>query len=282
MRRPGGRARAGLAGLALLLALVSTGTRAAAERILALAPHVVETLYAIGAGPEIVGAVSFSDFPEAARALPRVGNYRKVSVEGALRLRPSLAIVMDEGVVGVRKLREFGVRVELSHPKTVEGVLRDIVHLGSLTGHEDEAEQVAAGLRERLEALRLGVPERPPRVFYEVWHQPLITAGGGDFISDALTRIGAQNIFASLAGDNPRVSVEAVLRARPDIFIIPGESRDVGERARAWRELMEDPELKVVEAPHDLFHRPGPRLIEGMEQLQAELRRALASDDGAP
>lgn len=266
-----------------LFALCLFASRGSAEeRILALAPHVVETLYAVGAGPEIVGAVSFSDYPEAARALPHVGNYRQIAVEAAIRLRPTLAIAMDSGVTGLDKLREFGIRVELSHPTTVEEVIEDIVRLGAITGHEKEAERVASDFRDRLVQLRRRRPSPRPRVFYEIWHEPLVTAGGGGFISNALLEIGAHNIFQSLTADSPRVSIEAVLRAKPDVLIIPGEARDVAERARVWRELMQDPNVKVVEADHDLLHRPGPRLIEGMERLQRDLRQALQGAGAAP
>jgi len=247
----------------------------AEERILALAPHVAETLYAVGAGPEIVGAVSFCDYPAEAKALPRVGDYRKITVEAAIRLHPTLAIAMDDGVIGLDKLREFGIRVEVSHPTTAEGVAADIVRLGKMTGHGKEALQVANSIRERLKILRSRRRKPMPRVFYEIWHEPLVAAGGGGFISNALLEIGARNIFEDLSADSPRVSIEAVLRAKPDVLVIPDEARNVGERAKAWRELMEDPEQIVVRADHDLLHRPGPRLIDGMERLQQDLHAAL-------
>ncbi|MCP5057161.1 MAG: cobalamin-binding protein [bacterium] len=259
--------------LALLFLVASPGF--AEERILALAPHVVETLYAVGAGPEIVGAVSFSDYPDEAKALPRVGNYRKVTVEAAIRLRPTLAIAMDDGVIGLDKLRELGIRVEVSHPTTVLGVADDIVRLGKMTGHGAEAMRVADSIRKRLEILRNRRRKPMPRVFYEIWHDPLVTAGGGGFISSALLEIGARNIFEDLSADSPRVSIEAVLRAKPDVLVIPDEARNVGERARTWRELMEKPDQIVVRADHDLLHRPGPRLIDGMELLQRDLHTAL-------
>ena len=248
----------------------------ASERILALAPHVVEILYAVGAGPEIVGAVSFADHPPAAKTLPRIGDYRKVSVEAALRLEPTIAIAMDDEVIGLDQLRELGVRIETSHPTTVEGVLDNIVRLGALTGHRARAEEVAAALRVRLEALRKSRFDGAPTAFYEIWHEPLIAAGGGSFISDALREIGIANVFGDLPSDSPRVSIEAVLRKRPDVLILPGESRDVGERVAEWTSLFRDPELRTVEAAHDLLHRPGPRLLDGMEKLQRDLRQVLA------
>lgn len=268
-------ARRGRFLLCVLLGLAWAGPGIAKERILALAPHVVEILYAVGAGPEIVGAVSFADHPEEAKALPRIGDYRKVTVEAALRLDPTIAIAMDHEVVGLDALRRLGIRVETSHPTTVEGVLQNIVRLGKITGHGARAEEVAAALRLRLEALRAARFDEAPNAFYEIWHEPLITAGGGSFISDALREIGVANVFGDLPSDSPRVSIEAVLRKRPDVLILPGESRDVSERIAHWRSLFRDPSLATVEAAHDLLHRPGPRLIDGMEKLQADLQRVL-------
>ena len=261
--------------LGALLACAVALPASAEERILALAPHVVEILYAVGAGPEIVGAVSFADHPPAAKALPRIGDYRKVSVEAALRLEPTIAIAMDEEVIGLDRLRELGVRVETSHPTTVEGVLDNIVRLGTIAGHRARAEEVAAELRARLEVLRESRFEQAPTAFYEIWHEPLIAAGGGSFISDALREIGVANVFGDLPSDSPRVSIEAVLRKRPDVLILPGESRDVGERVAEWTSLFRHPGLRTVEAAHDLLHRPGPRLIDGMEKLQRDLRLVL-------
>ncbi|MCP3983705.1 MAG: ABC transporter substrate-binding protein [bacterium] len=261
--------------LSLVFLSLPASPGSAEQRILALAPHIVETLYAVGAGPDIVGTVSFADYPEQAKALPKVGNYRKITVEAAIRLRPTLAIAMDNDVVGLRKLRDLGIRVEVSHPATAEGVADDIVRLGRMVGHGEEALRVADSIRARLEILRSKRREPAPRVFYEIWHEPLLTAGGDGFVSDALIEIGARNIFKSLSTDSPRVSIEAVLRAKPDVLIIPDEARDVDERAQFWRKLMQDPNVIVVGADHDLLHRPGPRLIDGMERLQRNLHTAL-------
>ncbi len=259
------------------LLLFSGAAPANAERrIAALAPHIVEILYAIDAGADVVGAVSFSNHPPEAAALPRVGNYRGVSVEGVLRLEPSLVIAMDASVTGVSELEQQGVRVEYSYPSSVGGVLEDIIRIGDWVDRKPEAARLAGRLRGRLRKLRERRPEEPIRVFYEIWHTPLRTAGGPSFISNALEMIGAENVFSAIEIDAPRVSPEAVLRAAPRAIIVPGESRDVAERERAWRELFEHtPEIVVVEASHDLLHRPGPRLIDGMEQLQGALLRAV-------
>jgi ABC-type hemin transport system substrate-binding protein len=265
---------------ALALAFCATPARAR-ERVLALAPHVVEMLFAIGAGDRIVGAVRFSDYPPEARGLPQVGGYKAIAVEAALRLRPTLAITLDDSASGIERLRDLGVRVEVSRPQSIDGVLADIVRIGAMVDCEPAARALSRRLGARLEELRARRPARPPRVFYEVWHQPLLTAGGSSFLSSALAEIGVENVFDGVATETVRVSPEAVLRAAPDAIVIPTEARDVAERERVWRTWFGDrPELVVIAAEHDLLHRPGPRLIEGMERLQAALLRSMAGAGG--
>lgn len=266
----------------LLLAVALSGPASADERVLALAPHIVEILYAVGAGEQIVGVVRFSDYPPEAKRHPQVGSYKAVTAEAALRLQPTLVIAMDETVSGLDRLRAMGLRVEYSYPETVEGVLSDILRIGRLVDREEQAKRLEAQLRERLQRLRAARPTLPIRVFYEIWHNPLVTAGGPSFISDALEEVGAVNVFRDVPLEGPRVGVESVVRAAPRVIIVPGESRDVAERMKQWREWFAgDTALAFVEAEHDLLHRPGPRLIDGMERLQRELLQAVAASAGA-
>lgn len=273
--RPLWRERAGralCAGLCLLAAAAS-----ADERVLALTPHVVETLYAVGAGDQIVGVVAFSDHPAEARGHPSVGSYRRIATEAALRLEPTLAIAMDPSVSGLSGLRAAGIPVEYSNPRTVEAVIDDIVRLGGLVGRGRPAAQVAEGLRSRLQRLRRRRPNPPIRVFYEIWHDPLTTAGGRSFISDALREIGMANVFDELPLAYTRVSTEAVLRSAPSVVVPapnPGHASDCERFWRGW--LGDDADVAFVTAAHEILERPGPRLIDGMERLQADILKAAA------
>jgi ABC-type hemin transport system substrate-binding protein len=244
------------------------------ERILALAPHIVEILFAIGAGDRVVGVGSFADHPEEARRLPRVATHERVSLEPALRLRPTLAIALDRGLARLDELERLGVRVEVSHPHTVVGVLDEIVHMGRIAGREDRARALERALRERLEEMHARRPPVPPRVFYEVWHSPLIAAGGRSFVSDALRELGFVNVFGDVPLEAPRVSVESVVRAAPDVVVVTGEGGDAQARVSFWREWLGE-EARVVVAAYDRIHRPGPRLFDGMEELQADVIAAL-------
>jgi len=259
----------------LLCALLMISSAAnAAERILALTPHICEIMYAIGAGSEIVGAGEYCDYPEAVSALPKVANHRQVYVEAAFRLEPTLAVALSSGLAGLGRLENEGVRVLSSNPLSPDALLEDMLRMGEFTGHPDEAAIVVEGLRQRLRALRPNQAGPKPRVYYEIWHEPLIAAGGSSLINSVLDELGLENVFAGLPMEGPRVSVESVLLARPDIIILSSEG-DVQARINFWRDWFGQYPVRFVTANADLLHRPGPRLVSGMEELREALKVVL-------
>ncbi|MDX8387498.1 MAG: cobalamin-binding protein [Ghiorsea sp.] len=241
------------------------------ERILALAPHVCEILYAIGAGEDVVGAVSYCDYPEAAKSLPRVGAYNRINVEAAIALKPTMAIVLNEATPGITKLRSLGVKIVKSYPIKVDEVLFDIKRLGKLTGHAKQANQVADKLRVRLDKIEEGNRDDPIRVFYEIWADPLLTAGNNTFIHDVLKRMGLRNVFGDVSLEAPRVNVESVMAAKPKLVIVPSEKRNVSARMQHWKKWL-GKDIQVITVNPDLLHRPGPRLLDGMEDLALQLQ----------
>ena len=258
--------------LLLLMAMFYAANAHAGERILALAPHVCEILFAIEAGPDIVGAVNYCDYPAAAKDIPHVGTYQRINVESALRLEPTMVVVMNREVPGVSQLEQLGVKVIESYPDSFDGIFSDIRKLGKATGREKEAELLVSRLGERLAKVRAHKRESVS-VFYEVWFDPLITAGGQAFITEVLHEAGARNVFAAVSQDTPQVNVEAVLQARPQVIIIPSENRDVHARQSFWESWFGQNKVKFVEVNPDLMHRPGPRLFDGLEALQEALRK---------
>jgi len=238
----------------------------ATERILALAPHVCEILYAIGAGDEIVGGVDYCDYPEPAKHLPRVGDYTGINLEAALRLKPTMAVISGSSRQQ-EQLQALGIRVVRSAPQSVEAVLADIRRLGRLTGHARKAMVLATNMQQRLDRLTKARRGTSKRAFYEVWNDPLQTVGGKGFINDLLQRAGLENVFASIPLETPRVNIEAVLHAAPDVIIIPSEHRDIAARRRFWKHWLGE-NIRIIVVNPDLIHRPGPRIIDGIEALR--------------
>ena len=253
-----------------------------ATRIVSLAPHATELLFALGAGSAIVGTVDTSDFPPAARTLPRVGDARALDLERIVLLAPDLVVTWPwTAPAQVEALRARGVAVFTTRPATIDGIARDLERLGTLTGREAAAAREADSFRVRLADLRArhrGAAR--VRVFYEIWDAPLYTVGGGHLITQALDACGGENVFAALALPAPAVDVEAVLAARPDA-IIAGAERGARpawlDRWRRWPTLpaVANGHLYAIDA--DLLHRPGPRFLEGVEALCAAVDAARDS-----
>lgn len=266
-------------GIALLCLLAWVPSAWADPRILALTPATCEMLFAIGAGPEVVGASDGCDYPHPAQRLPRISDAQRLYVEPALRLRPTLAVAGQANLAGLAALRRAGVRVMLVHPDSVSAMLSAMLTLGRASGHGAEARKAVARLRRDLGRVARAACRPAVPVFYEVWPHPLLTQGESSFITDALSRIGARNVFGGVEMETLRTNVEAVLRTRPRAIIVPAASaKRLAERRAFWRRWL--PGVPVLAADPDLMQRPGPRLIRGMARLQQRLLAACVHGHG--
>ncbi len=245
----------------------------AEERIISLAPHITELLFAIGAGEEIVGAVSYSDYPAAANDIPRIGSYDRISYESVLALEPSLVIGWGSGngEESIVRLRELGLEVYDNNPVTLEDVGQSLKIFGELTGHAEEGARQSAAYFARLELLRSTYTDSAPiRLFYQLWNEPQMTVNGNHLISDVIRLCGGVNIFADAVPLVPRVSIESVVRLNPQAIIAPGMSEQRPEWLDDWYRW---PSIEAVEKGHlfsinpDLMHRHSPRILDGADQL---------------
>lgn len=250
---------------------------APASRVVSLAPHVTELLFAAGAGAQVVGVVDYSDYPPAALALPRVGSAVQIDLETILALRPDLVIGWASGTPtgAVEQLRTLGLPVFLSDPRRLSDIPVALRAFGALTGHADEAGAAAGEFEQRLDALRERYEGREPvRLFYQIWDRPLMTVGGPHMISAVLALCGGENVFAGVDELAPRISEEAVLAADPEV-IVAGTK---GDAATAWLaawarfpQLAAVRDERLVTADPDTLHRQTPRLLDGAEALCAGL-----------
>lgn len=253
---------------------------APARRIVSLAPHVTETLYAAGAGAWLVGAVDYSDYPAAAKTLPRVGGYSKLDLESIAALKPDLVVGWASGnaPAHVARLRALGIPVYLSQPERIDDVAASLERYGELAGTQAVARAAAAAFRDRLQALRTRYGARPKvRTFYQIWKQPLMTVGGTQVISDAIRLCGGENVFADLKPLAPQVTVEAVLAADPEAIIASGMGEARPEWLDDWRQWKTLTAVKrdnLFFIPPDLIQRHTPRLVEGAARLCAHLETA--------
>ena len=251
-----------------------------AQRIITLAPHLAETLFAAGAGERLAGAVAFSDYPEAAKKAASVGGYSQLDLEAITALKPDLVIAWHSGNAPkhIDKLRALGLTVYVSQPERIDDIAREIERLGRLAGTEAIALKAAGQFRARLAALQQRYAGRPAvRTFYQVWNQPLTTVGGRQIISSVISLCGGENVFARLDPLAPTLSEEAVLAANPEAIVASGMDAarpEWLEHWRRWGSLLAVQRNNLFFVPPDLIQRHTPRLLDGAERLCQQLETA--------
>ena len=248
-----------------------------AKRIVTLAPHSAESLFAAGAGDRLVGTVDYSDYPPAAKKIPRVGGYSRLDLEAIVALKPDLVIAWQTGnaPAQIDKLRALGIKVFVTQPNHMEDIARQLEQLGQLAGSEITAGSAARAFRERLSALRTGNADKPKvRVFYQIWKNPLMTVGGQQIITDAIHLCGGENVFGQLTQMAPTVSVEAVLEADPEIIVATGMGDARPEWLHDWDKWTRMTAVRHGNLFHinpDIMQRHTPRILDGTEKLCADL-----------
>lgn len=254
-----------------------------AQRIVSLAPHATEMLFAVDAGARVVATVAHSDYPPAARAVPRVGGSAGVDLERILALQPDLVVAWASGspARAIARLRDLGIPVYLTEPRALDDIAGNLERLGRLAGNEATARARADELRKRMRELTARYAGRSTvRVFYQVLDPQLITINGDHLISDVLRRCGGENVFAGLPALAPVVSEEAVLHADPEAIVAGGIEADWRSWRARWRAL---PVLTAVRRnalffiSADLLHRHGPRMLDGAARLCRALEHARAA-----
>ena len=251
--------------------------KAPAKRIITLAPHATELLYAAGAGDRLIGTVEYSDFPPAAKKVPRVGSYDRFDLEAISALKPDLIIAWETGnpAAQVEKLKALGLTVYVTQPNRMEDVAGQLERFGRLAGTEATADAAAAQFRQRLETLRRNNSGKPKiRVFYQIWITPLMTVGGPQIITSAIQLCGGENVFGHLTQMAPTVSVEAVLAADPEAIVATGMGDARPEWLNDWNKWPRMMAVKRGNLFHihpDLMQRHTPRILDGAEKLCADL-----------
>ena len=251
-----------------------------AERIISLAPHTTELLFEIGAGDKVIAVAEYSDYPPAARRLPRVSNHNSINLESILSMQPDLIIALQSGshMLPLKQLSRFGIPVYFSEPLLLTDIPKDMTNFGMLTGMEKTANRIAQTFQYRLRNLADKYSTKKPiRVFYELWHQPIMSINGQQLISRIIRLCGGENIFSQLEISAPIISVEAVISANPDVII--GSTIDIHQpdwlnRWKKWPELTAVKGNQLYAISSDLLHRQSSRILEGVQLVCEKLERA--------
>lgn len=246
------------------------------DRFVTLSPALAELVFAAGAGKRLVGTVAYSDYPPAARHVPRVGDAFSVNLEAVLAVHPGLVLAWGGGTPPslVKRLRSLGLRVAVLRNERLADVARHLRLIGRLAGTGRVAARAAKAYRAGLRALHQRYASRAPvPVFYQVSLRPLYTVGGPQMITRILRLCGARNVFAALPQAAPRVSVESVLAADPRAIVYPDSTGAAAER-RFWGRFAQIKAVRrgdMLSVPADAITRPAPRLLQAARVLCRKL-----------
>lgn len=255
-----------------------------ARRVISMAPHITELLFAAGGGDKVVGAMNYSDYPEAAKKIPLVGSSSQLDLERLVALKPDLLVVWQSGNTArqLDQLRQLGIPLFYSEPQQLDQVATSLLRLGQLLGTERTAQPAAAAFRARVATLRARygspLPVRAPvRVFYQIWDKPLYTLNGSQIVSDAISLCGGENVFAKLSVKAPEVSIEAVIQADPEV-IFGGEQHDTADAGlNIWSPYKSMRAVKrgnLFNLDGELLTRPSPRIVVGAAAMCEKLALA--------
>ncbi|MHB1185402.1 MAG: ABC transporter substrate-binding protein [Desulfobulbia bacterium] len=247
----------------------------APKRIVALAPSLAEIVFDLGQGARLVGVTQFSDFPAEAKSLPKVGSYVRLDLERIVALKPDLCLGIRDGNPKhqVEKIEAAGIPVYIIDPRDIKGIMDAIQGVGGVLGVPARAETLVADMSGRMEHVRrqVATTQSRPRVFFQLYSPPIVTAGSKTFIHELITITGGVNLGAG-AVDYPRFSWEKILSLDPEVVVVTamGGKQKPEQLLAQWRQW---PQLSAVRSGRvhvvndNFFDRPTPRLINGMETL---------------
>lgn len=268
----------------ICLISVNADTYAVNEKptILALSPHVVEMLYAIGAGKQIVATTDFADYPEQAKSIERVGNYASLKIERVVEIKPDIIIAWKTGNPDddLQRLRALGFKLAYSDPKSLHDIAKEMLDFGQLTGNYQQAQKAATDYLEKLENIITRYKDKPMvPVFYELWSHPLSTIAKGAWPQFHLDVCKAQNPFYQASNSYPQVGIEQVLTKDVALIIQPLSVNQVDKKGFNWHKWTTIKAVKhkrIIQPDADMLHRMTPRVLIALEQLCEQIDNTRA------
>lgn len=241
------------------------------ERIISLAPSVTETLFALGLGDKVVGVTTYCDYPPETKTKVSIGDTQKPSLEKIVALKPDLVIASTSSQLEsfVRNIEDAKIPLYISNPRNVAETLTSIQAIGDITGASEKAKEITDKLRARIEQVHERTANREkPKIFIMLGAEPLITVGGKTFMNDLVTQAGGLSISADESSDYPQYSFETAIARRPEIIFLQAGDDKLPERLKQTPAALNG---RLYHLNDDLLMRPGPRIVEGLEQLAEKI-----------
>ncbi|MBQ0166040.1 MAG: cobalamin-binding protein [Treponema sp.] len=248
------------------------------RRIVSLGPAVTETLFAVGAGSQVVGRTDFCNYPPEASSVASIGGFdgKTFSLETVIALKPDLVClytVMHDHLI--EPLKKLGIAVYVSDAASVDDVISEITDIGRITGHVSEAGTVTKRITDAVASCSAAVSKNSNKVYWEVWNSPFMSVGNSSFIHDVIVKAGGINIFSDTSEGYPVISEESIIARNPDVIIIPSDmgytSADIYKRA-GWSSVSAVKSRKVFDINSDIASRSGPRIYLAIEQIASLLK----------
>jgi iron complex transport system substrate-binding protein len=259
---------------------------AAPQRVVTLAASITEMVFALGLGSRVCGVEQFSDYPPAARELPKVGSYISLDLERIVALRPDLCLATKDGNPRhvVERLEGLGIAVYAVDPRNMEAIIATTEEIGKILGAPDKGQELAAALNhryQRVKALAARVTHRP-RVFFQIGISPIVSAGSHTFLDELITTAGGLNLAAGKI-PYPRFSQEQILALNPEVIIITSMTRggafeEVKAGWERWKTLPAVRNQAIFLVDSDIVDRPSPRLLDGLEMIFRLIHPELAGE----
>ena len=243
------------------------------ERAVSLAPSATESIFAVGAGNRLVGVTTFCNYPAEAIAIPKVGDTMNPSIETIVALKPDVVFVSTASQIEAftKTLEQNGIAVYVTNPETLADVLDDLARLGDLFGTTQIAKKKVEELQTRAAAVEAAVQGKEPiRAFVQISKEPLFTVGRQSFLTELLGKAGAQSVTADVGSAYPKLSKESAIALNPEAIIL-SDSEDNREPNEVFRGSAAVKSGKVFRVDADLLSRPGPRLVDALEQIAKAL-----------
>jgi len=247
------------------------------DRVITLAPNLTEIMFAIGAGDRLVGNTTYCDYPPEAKNVAKIGDTLHPNLERIIALKPQVVLISTASQLETftQQLQNQNILAFVTDPHDLDGVFRSIEQVGQIMGQQQQAGALVLKLRERANAVEQAVKNLPPvRVFYQASGEPLYVPGHDAFVTDLIRRAGGISVTAEVPGAWPKFSNESALAAKPEAIILPTGGSMGAANSSVAEALRNSPAVvagRVYQINDDHLARPGPRVVDGLEEMARAL-----------
>lgn len=245
----------------------------AAERIVSLAPSNTEILFAIGAGDAVIGVTTYDDFPLEVLEIEKIGDFNGINLERIIELQPDLVVNYGDGITEeTQRLVEAGITIVGFEPESIEEIVETINRIGVLTGKSKEADALVKEMLNKEAELLVKIEGLDKKkVFYEIWHEPLMAAGPGSFVDQLITLAGGTNIASDAESEYPQFDLEQLIERNPEVYLtandLPEKTADSIKQRPGFENLDAVKNNQIYLLDGNILSRPGPRIIQALELL---------------